>query len=386
MPGFAKRCHIIPRQKHELFLGGEDDPSRFIRLERTGHGGQLGAARRDGTRAGRRSRVAARYHSSGKHPQADHRARATMRRIGRRHPALLDGMGLLHANAAGRIRHGPLRVGTLLGENAGQPHPARSRRTTGERTSHPNNRRRPCRHGPFRRPALPFARALHRHAHLDRHRLSAGDRRRNGRRVETAPEAGPAERDIFASYVHDAFLSALAASGKPIAFQFSFAAEPMPHETASIVPQRSISHLADVAARHPKVKFVCFVSSRHANQSICTLCSELPNFSLAGYWWHNFFPDAIRQVIGERLDMLPVNKQVGFFSDAYCIEWTYGKTLLVRKQLARVFADKIEQSNIRRRMPWRSPSHLVRDAAEPARHVSRMKSSFRVMVQRLFTS
>jgi hypothetical protein len=155
-------------------------------------------------------------------------------------------------------------------------------------------------------------------------------------------EAGPTERDVFASYLHDAFLSALAASGEPIAFQFSFAAEPMPHETASIVSQRAILHLADVAARHPKVKFVCFLASRHANQSLCTLCRELPNFALAGYWWHNFFPDAIRQIIGERLDMLPVNKHVGFFSDAYCIEWTYGKARLVRKQLARVLADKIE--------------------------------------------
>jgi hypothetical protein len=160
--------------------------------------------------------------------------------------------------------------------------------------------------------------------------------------------AGPAERDIYASYVHDAFLTALAQSGKPIVFQFSFAAEPMPHETASIVPQRSIAHLADTAARHPKVRFVCFVSSRHANQSLCTLCRELPNFAMAGYWWHNFFPDIVRQIIAERLDMLPVNKQIGFFSDAYCLEWTYGKVCLVRKQLARVLAEKISQKQYTR--------------------------------------
>jgi len=41
--------------------------------------------------------------------------------------------------------------------------------------------------------------------------------------------------------------------------------------------------------------------------------------------------------------MLPLNKQVGFFSDAYCLEWTYAKALLVRKQLARVLAERIEQ-------------------------------------------
>ena len=51
----------------------------------------------------------------------------------------------------------------------------------------------------------------------------------------------------------------------------------------------------------------------------------------------------IRQVIAERLDMLPANKQAGFFSDAYCVEWAYAKAVLVRKQMARVLAEKVEQ-------------------------------------------
>src|SRR5207237_5127712 len=79
------------------------------------------------------------------------------------------------------------------------------------------------------------------------------------------------------------------------------------------------------------------------NQSLCTLARELPNFSLAGYWWHNFFPEFIQQIIAERLDMVPANKQIGFFSDAYCVEWTYAKALLVRKQFARVLAEQLEQ-------------------------------------------
>ena len=156
-------------------------------------------------------------------------------------------------------------------------------------------------------------------------------------------EAGPAERDVYASYIHEAFLTALEEHAERIAFQFSFAAEPMPHETASLAPQRAIAHLADAAARHPKVRFIAFVASRHANQSFCTLCRELPNFALAGYWWHNFFPGVIRQVMEERLDMLPVNKQIGFFSDAYSAEWTYAKATMVRNQLAQVLAQKIRQ-------------------------------------------
>ena len=157
------------------------------------------------------------------------------------------------------------------------------------------------------------------------------------------PQAAFAERDIYASYVNELFLTKLEAHGHEIVFQFSFGAEPLPFETASRLSQRTIAQLAEMIARHPGLRFQCFLSSRHANQSLCTLARELPNFSLAGYWWHNFFPGVIRQVIAERLDMLPLNKQVGFFSDAYCVEWVYAKAVLVRKQLAWVLAAKIEQ-------------------------------------------
>jgi glucuronate isomerase len=153
--------------------------------------------------------------------------------------------------------------------------------------------------------------------------------------------AGPAERDTYASYINEAFLAALERHGDRIVFQFSFAAEPLPFETGSRLAQRTIGQLAEMIGRHPRLRFQCFLASRHANQSLCTLARELPNLSLAGYWWHNFFPDVMRQVMAERLDMLPVNKQVGFFSDAYCVEWTYGKAALVRKQLARVLGERI---------------------------------------------
>jgi len=161
------------------------------------------------------------------------------------------------------------------------------------------------------------------------------------RALARRPQAGPVERDVYASYVNEAFLTELEKRGDRIVYQFSFAAEPLPFETASRLSQRTIAQVAEMIGRHPRLHFQCFVASRHANQSLCTLARELPNLSLAGYWWHNFFPDAIRQVMAERLEMLPLNKQIGFFSDAYCVEWAYGKMLLVRKLLAGVLADKI---------------------------------------------
>jgi hypothetical protein len=75
----------------------------------------------------------------------------------------------------------------------------------------------------------------------------------------------------------------------------------------------------------------------------------------------------MRQVMSERLDMLATNKQVGFFSDAYCADWTYAKSVLVRKQLAEVLAQKVAQGqygtdealSIARAILFESPQSLL---------------------------
>lgn len=180
-------------------------------------------------------------------------------------------------------------------------------------------------------------------------------------------QAGPKERDIYAAYIGEAFLASLEKQGERILFQFSLGAEPVPFETISRISQKTLGQLAVMVSRHPRLRFQCFVSSRHANQTLCTMCRELPNFSLAGYWWHNFFPDTMRQVMAERLDMVPLNKQVGFFSDAYTVEWSYAKAILVRKQMARVLAEKISQGqysfndavHIARQILYETPRTLV---------------------------
>jgi hypothetical protein len=179
--------------------------------------------------------------------------------------------------------------------------------------------------------------------------------------------AGPKDRDIYAAYIGEAFLAALEKQGDRILFQFSFGAEPLPFETASRLSQKTLGQLATIVSRHPGLRFQCFVSSRHANQTLCTMCRELPNFSLSGFWWHNFFPDTIRHVMTERLDMVPLNKQVGFFSDAYTVEWAYAKAIIVRKQMAQVLAEKVAQGQysskdavaIAREILFETPQTLV---------------------------
>ena len=190
---------------------------------------------------------------------------------------------------------------------------------------------------------IPYGRVLSTAAHLCTDiEYTFPSRDEMAQALKRRSEAGDRERDVYASYILHRFLAELEKRGDRIVYQFSMGAEALPYESASRLNQRMIGHLGEIVARYPRLRFQCFLGSRHSNQSLCTLARELPNLSLAGYWWHNFFPGVIRQVMEERLDMLPANRQIAFLSDAYCVEWSYAKRKLVGKILADVLAAKIE--------------------------------------------
>ena len=179
--------------------------------------------------------------------------------------------------------------------------------------------------------------------------------------------AGPSERDCYASYVNEAFLTALEAP-RPVRSSSSSASVPSRSRSKRPAgcPSARSARSPSMIGRHPRLRFQCFLASRSANQAMCTLARELPNLSLAGYWWHNFFPDTIAQVIRERLEMLPANKQIGFFSDAYCAEWSYAKAVLVRKILARVLAERIELGQLDRTMALEFARSILYDSPQIA--------------------
>ena len=74
--------------------------------------------------------------------------------------------------------------------------------------------------------------------------------------------------------------------------------------------------------------------------------------------------------------MVSLNKQIGFFSDAYTIEWVYAKSFIVRKQLAEVLAQKVAQGqytveealSISRQILFLTPQSLL--GVQPAQCLS----------------
>jgi glucuronate isomerase len=174
----------------------------------------------------------------------------------------------------------------------------------------------------------------------------------------TANELVPDDANVFANYLLSALLAELEKHADTICLQFSLGAEPLPFETGSKLSLDTVFQLADVFGRFPKLRFNCLLGSEYASQALCTVARQVPNLSFSGYWWHSFFPGAIRKLMNDRLDMLPLNKQVGFFSDAYCAEWVYAKKVIVQQELARVLAEKVERGQYTEDTALRVVEHL----------------------------
>ena len=116
-------------------------------------------------------------------------------------------------------------------------------------------------------------------------------------------------------------------------------------------PHRSITHwhgnfagaLSRIAGRFPEFHFSCSTATDAFTQDLGILAKHVPNLSVAGYWWHTFYPFYIRKSIETRLDMVPLNKIVGFFSDAYHSEWCYPKLRLVKEVLGDILAERVQR-------------------------------------------
>ncbi len=114
-------------------------------------------------------------------------------------------------------------------------------------------------------------------------------------------------------------------------------------------PHRAVTHwagsfpgaVARIAGQFEDFHFDMSSASDIYTQDLGILARHVPNISVAGYWWHTLYPFYIKKSIETRLDMVPMSKIVGFFSDAYHCEWCYPKLKMVKQIWAEVLLERI---------------------------------------------
>lgn len=89
----------------------------------------------------------------------------------------------------------------------------------------------------------------------------------------------------------------------------------------------------------PDVKFCISVLSSGQNQELVSYSWIFPNVYTSGHWWYSNIPAYIEQDLRARLQAVPKNKQLGYYSDMYKLEFGLPKYNMYRRILAKVLAD-----------------------------------------------
>ncbi|SDD32223.1 glucuronate isomerase [Paenibacillus sp. UNCCL117] len=88
--------------------------------------------------------------------------------------------------------------------------------------------------------------------------------------------------------------------------------------------------------------FELVLASEMNNLDAVQAAWNFPNVHIGGMWWYNFRASTYRQSMQYRLEAIAASKSSLIVSDARCIEWSFGKIMLVKRLLGEFLHSQVE--------------------------------------------
>jgi glucuronate isomerase len=108
----------------------------------------------------------------------------------------------------------------------------------------------------------------------------------------------------------------------------------------------SLIQFAELFNAFPEVVFPISVLSSGQNQELVSYSWIFPNVVTNGHWWYSNIPAYIEADCRARLQAVPKTKQIGYYSDAYKLEFVLPKYNMYRRILARILAEDFVRPGI----------------------------------------
>jgi glucuronate isomerase len=102
----------------------------------------------------------------------------------------------------------------------------------------------------------------------------------------------------------------------------------------------SLIQYASLFNAFPSVKFCISVLTSSQNQELASYSWIFPNVYTSGHWWYSNVPTLMERDLKLRLQCVPSTKQIGYYSDAYKLEFILPKYNMYRRVLAKVLAEE----------------------------------------------
>ncbi len=100
----------------------------------------------------------------------------------------------------------------------------------------------------------------------------------------------------------------------------------------------SLIQYKDLLNAFPSVTFPISVLAHASNQELVSYSWIFPNVVTNAHWWYSNLPAYIELDTRARLQAVPRNKQIGYYSDMYKLEFAWPKFSMYRECLSRVLA------------------------------------------------
>jgi len=119
----------------------------------------------------------------------------------------------------------------------------------------------------------------------------------------------------------------------------------------------------------PEVTFPISVLTSVQNQELVSYACIFPNVVPNGHWWYSNVPAYITSDLRARLNAVPKTKLVGYYSDAYKLEFVLPKYRMYRRILARVLAEDFVETkrlsesgavDLGKRLLWDNVRHIFK--------------------------
>src|SRR5207302_7511070 len=119
------------------------------------------------------------------------------------------------------------------------------------------------------------------------------------------------------------------------------------HQGQDLFDQRtSLIQYAELFNSFPDVTFPISVLTSVQNQELVSYSWIFPNVVTNGHWWYSNIPAYIEHDLRGRLHAVPKTKQIGYYSDAYKLEFVLPKFNMYRRILASILADDFVRPGI----------------------------------------
>ena len=105
----------------------------------------------------------------------------------------------------------------------------------------------------------------------------------------------------------------------------------------------SLIQYRDLFNSFPSVKFPISVLASVTNQELVSYAWIFPNVICNGHWWYSNTPSFISRDLKARLEAVPRNKIIGYYSDMYKLEFAQPKFAMFKRCLSRVLASEFVQ-------------------------------------------